>query len=95
MSRPDLSWPERRTERIHIRVAPELKNAIEQAASEVGVSMSEFVVDAVRERADEVLAHRTIVDATYFDELLIALEEPPRVVPELLDAIENRRTADA
>jgi len=95
MSRPDMTWPERRSDRIHVRVAPELKHTVEEAAREIGISMSEFVTSAVREKADEVLAKRTVVDPAYYDALLAALDEPPRMVPELLEAIAKRTTVDA
>jgi uncharacterized protein (DUF1778 family) len=90
-----MIWPEHRSERIHIRVAPEVKRTIEQAAKDLGMSLSEFVLSTVLDRADEVLAHRTLVESTYFDQLLAALDEPPRVVPELLDAMQKHAMADA
>lgn len=89
-----MAWPERRTERLHVRVSSEFKSRVEEAAREVGVSVSDFVVNAVREQADDVLARRTVVAEDYFDRLVAALDEPPQVVPELLDALQKRTAAD-
>jgi uncharacterized protein (DUF1778 family) len=34
--------------------------------------------------------HRTLVDSRQFDQLLAALDEPPRIIPELLEAMQKR-----
>lgn len=95
MGRVDVHWPdERRTERLHVRVSLEFKHLVEDAAREVGMSVSDFVVSTVRDRADDVLARRTVVPAAYYDELLAALDEPPQVVPELLAAMQRQVSAD-
>jgi uncharacterized protein (DUF1778 family) len=95
MGRVDVQWPDdRRTERLHVRVSPEFKHLVEDAAREVGMSVSDFVVSTVRNRADDVLARRTVVPDAYYDELLAALDEPPRVVPELLSAMQRQVSAD-
>lgn len=74
MTRVDAMWPERRSQRLHIRVEPHTKQEIEQAAREADMSLSEFVISAVRERARVVLAEDAASATVRFDELVAGLE---------------------
>ncbi len=90
-SRVDLAWADtRRTSRLHVRVSPEFKGRLEQAAQTQGTSISDFVTDAVRARVDEVLGARWVVPDEYFDELLRALDEPVRPLEWLADTSAKR-----
>lgn len=52
---------DRRTARIAIRVRAEDKDLIETAAHDLGLSVSDFILTSMRERAEEVVQrHRTI-----------------------------------
>jgi uncharacterized protein (DUF1778 family) len=67
-----------RSERVEARLSPEKRARIERAARFEGQSLSSFIVEAAVDRADRVLAERTVtvVPADYFDRLLATLDEP-------------------
>lgn len=69
-----------RTARIELRAEPEREEKIRYAAALVHQSVSSFVLDAASARADSLIAEAstTVVSAAFFDELLDALERPPR-----------------
>jgi uncharacterized protein (DUF1778 family) len=80
--------------RFELRIRPESKQRIEHAANLVHESTSDFVRAAAEQRADQVLLEHdavTIVPADYFDELITALDEPPRVNPALARAAARAR----
>lgn len=64
-----------------IRRAAELRHA----------SVSSFVVDAAEEKAERVILEHseTFVPSRFFDELLAALDEPPKVVRALARAAQR------
>jgi uncharacterized protein (DUF1778 family) len=71
--------PARATERFEFRLQPEAKQAIAAAASALGMDSSDFAREVLMERASEVLAEhavKTVVPASFFDELVAALDEP-------------------
>lgn len=69
----------RKTNRIEIRVTPEQRQVLEQAAWYEGVTLSAFVLGVAVERADQITdAFRaTVVSPEKFEELLAWLDEPP------------------
>jgi len=78
------------TARIELRVSPEVKARIEYAASLEDTSVSNFVLAAARERADEVARQHqthTVVPAEFFDGLIAALDEPAEANDALVKAI--------
>ena len=66
------------TQRFEFRIADEVKARLAAAAELVDEPVSEFVRAAAEDRAEAVLrAHReTRVPASFFDDLLDALERP-------------------
>ena len=76
-----------KSDRLEARISPEQRARLEWAASLAGVSLSTFVIDAAVERADEVVAGEmsTSVSATYFDELVSALDDAEKA-PTLRNA---------
>ena len=69
----------RATARFEFRVDPEGKQAIAEAAAALGMDASDFARDVLLDRAEEVLAaraHKTVVPASYFEDLLAALDHP-------------------
>lgn len=64
------------TERLGFRVSPGVKEHLEDAARSLGVPLTEFVLGAAQDKADEVLAAKTVVPADYFDKLIDALDAP-------------------
>ncbi len=77
-----------RTERIELRAQP-----IRCAANLAGQSVTDFMLDAASERAEEIIASApaTVVPANFFDALSEALNEPPRPNAPLARAFEERR----
>lgn len=82
------------TERFEIRLPEEALRQIREAASLEQTSASKFALDAVLERAQEVIdAQRTWrVPVSFFEELLSALDAPPVFNEALAEA---RAEADA
>jgi uncharacterized protein (DUF1778 family) len=64
---------------IHIRVPQQTKQLIDSAASAVGKSLSEFVLDSARKHAIDVLLDQRlfILDADKYEAFLSALDHPP------------------
>ena len=82
------------TARLEIRLRPEVKARIEQAAALERAPVSEFVRDAAEERADRVMAeHETVtrVPAEFFDEMFAALEAPAQASEALTRAARRVR----
>ena len=61
------------TDRLGFRVTPEVKRRLEEAAHALGQPLTDFVLGAAEDRADEVLAAKTVVPPEYFDQLIDAL----------------------
>jgi uncharacterized protein (DUF1778 family) len=77
------------TARIEVRVPPEVKARIETAAALGDTNLSNFVIAAATERADEVMRQHethTSVPAGFFDDLIASLDEPAAVNPALARA---------
>lgn len=62
--------------RLNFRVRPDTERRLRAAAAACSESLTDFVISAAEQRADEVLATRTMVPSDYFDDLLAALDEP-------------------
>jgi uncharacterized protein (DUF1778 family) len=87
-------WPHvARTERIELRPEPELEQRIRYAAELAGQSLTDFVLDAATERAEEVIAsaRATVVSADSFGALWEALDEPPQPNARLTRAFKEAR----
>jgi uncharacterized protein (DUF1778 family) len=74
-----------RSEKLDIRLTPMAKRTLNVAASAVGRSVSEFVLESALARAEEALADRRHfgLDAARRGEFLAALDAPPREIPAL------------
>lgn len=64
---------------IHVRVSQQTKQLIDSAASAVGKTLSEFVLDSAQRQAINVLLDQRlfILDAERYDAFLSALDNPP------------------
>ncbi len=73
-------------ERLAVRVTARQKQTIERAAAVLGRNVTEFSVQAITERAEEVLTDRHVFNLSQaqWDEFVAQLEEPARPVPELV-----------
>ncbi|MDR0593925.1 MAG: DUF1778 domain-containing protein [Bifidobacteriaceae bacterium] len=76
-------------DRLQVRVAPETKKRLEQAALTEGVTVSAFVLRAAQAQADSVLAERSGVRLTdqEAEALLTALARPGRVGDRLRETL--------
>lgn len=83
-------------DRLQIRVNPEEKRLLEQAAAVSHVSVSAFVLQAAAEHAQEVLADRRvfIVDEARWDAFLALLDRPEQDVPGLKELLETPSVLD-
>lgn len=74
-----------KSERIEIRTELERKTRLEAAAAVAEESVSQFVLDAAIEKADQILGPGPVDlwPAHQFDALLAALDEPARTLPKL------------
>lgn len=84
------------SERLEVRVRPESKARVEYAAALLHVPVSAFVRSAVEERAERVVTeHETFtqVPATFYDDLIAALETPAE--PSAALARAGQRASDA
>ncbi len=77
--------------RLNFRVLPSAEERLRAAAEISRESLTEFVLGAAGQRADEVLASRTLVASKYFDRLVDALDEPPVVMAELAVVAKRER----
>ena len=69
--------------RLNFRVRPETEARLRAAAAASGQSLTDFVISAAEDRADDVLATHTVVPAEYFSRLLEALDAPADTNAEL------------
>ncbi len=81
-----------KTARLDVRLDPEQKKLIEEAAALSGSTISSFVQAALLEKARAVIReHRAVeqmvLSAEAFDRLVEELEKPARTVPELLEQL--------
>jgi len=74
-----------KTARVHLRIAAEDKQLFERAGSLHEESLTEFLVESGRERAERLLADRThfVLSDADWSAFSAALDRPAEVRPEL------------
>jgi uncharacterized protein (DUF1778 family) len=84
---------ETKTQRVHLRVAASDDELFRTAAAAAHESLSEFLVESGRERADRLLADRTrfVLSPAQWRAFTAALDRPPRVIPELVELFRRSR----
>jgi len=82
-----------KTSRLNIRVAPADDALLRQAAELLGESMSEFLVESARERAERLVADRTrfVLADEQWSAFCAALDRPAEVKPEVRDLLGRSR----
>ena len=82
-----------KTGRRNLRVSPADDHLFRQAAELVGESVSEFLVESGRERAEMILASRTTfeIDMTAWKAFLIELDRPAKVSPAVVELMRQPR----
>jgi uncharacterized protein (DUF1778 family) len=84
---------EAKTGRVHLRVAASDDELLRHAAAAVNQSLSEFLVESGRERAERVLADRTrfVLSPAQWRAFTTALDRPVREIPELVELFRRPR----
>ena len=82
-----------KTTRRNLRVSPTDDVLFRQAAAEVGESVSTFLVESGRTRAEMILADRTqfVLDPDAWDEFTAALDRPAEVKRPVIDLLRRSR----
>jgi uncharacterized protein (DUF1778 family) len=84
-----------KTARVNLRVAPADDLLLRQAAASVGESLSEFLIESGRERAERLVADRTrfVLDDAAWTAFNDALDRPAEVKPEVRELFARSRPA--
>lgn|SRR5215211_9459946 len=79
--------------RINLRIAPEDRTLFDTAAKAQRESLTQFLVESGRERAERLLADRTTfaVDSEDHKAIMAAIERPAEVRPELVELFRRAR----
>lgn len=74
-----------KSERMELRISPDDKKEIEVAAQLSRVSVSQFIADSARERAESVISEHKRIQLTEasFNAVMDALENPPEPAERL------------
>ena len=88
-----LLMAETKDQRVHLRVAASDDELFRSAAAAVNESLSEFLVESGRERAERVLADRArfVLSPTQWRRFTAALDRPSREIPELVELFRRPR----
>ena len=78
---------------LNLRIEPEDRALFDRAASVQRESLTQFLVESGRERAERLLADRNSfsVDSDDWQQLMEALDRPAQVRPELVDLFSRPR----
>jgi len=76
---------ESRTKRFNLRATPKQENLIRVAAERRGLNVTDFILESACERAELTLADQAhfVVNQEQWDRFMKALDEPPRVIPQI------------
>lgn len=82
-----------KTSRLNLRVAPADDALLRQAADLLGETVSEFLVESARERAERLVADRTrfLLEESEWSAFCEALDRPPEMNPALRELFERPR----
>lgn len=74
-----------RSEKLDLRLTPEAKRVLSEAATAERRSVSDFVLESALRRAHEAMADRRafILGPEQWDSFIAALDAPPRDLPRL------------
>ncbi len=82
-----------KTQRLNLRIQEEDEALFKRAAEVQRESLTQFLVESGRERAERLLADRTnfVVDADTWEEIVAVMDRPARRRPELADLFSRPR----
>ncbi len=86
-----------RSTQINIRIPEPQRALIDRAAESMGITRTQFILDAARERAEDRLAEQTVwhLDEESFDALQAMLDAPPVMPDGLRDLLTRYPEWDA
>ena len=72
--------PKQKRETLNLRIKPDVRRVIDEAAGLVGKNRTDFVLDAARQAAENTLLDRTVMpfSAKAYAEFLARLDAPPQ-----------------
>lgn len=78
---------------LNLRIEPEDRALFDRAATSQRESLTQFIVESGRERAERLLADRNgfSLDSEGWRQLMEALDRPAQVRPELVDLFSRPR----
>jgi len=84
---------ETKTQRVHLRVAASDDELFRSAAAASDESLSEFLVESGRERAERILADRTrfVLSSAQWRAFTAALDRPAREIPAAVELFRRPR----
>ena len=90
-----LAMARTKDRRLNLRVALEDEDLFREAAELEHESLSQFIVESARERAERLLADRTrfVLDDEQWAAFTAALERPAEVVPAVVELFKRSRPA--
>jgi uncharacterized protein (DUF1778 family) len=85
--------PSPKTQRVNLRIEPEDEALFKQAALVHRESLTQFLVESGRERAERLLADRTSfpVGPEAWQEIVTAMDQPAKARPELAKLFSRTR----
>ncbi len=88
-----MSASETKSSRLNLRVAPADEQLLRQAAELLDESVSEFLIESARERAERLVADRMAfaLDEEQWSAFAEALDRPAEVTPALRELFERPR----
>jgi len=77
---------------LNIRIKPEVRGLIDEAARAVGKNRTDFIIDAVRRAAEDALLDRTLITVSpeAYQEFLARLDSPAGPNERLLKTMRTR-----
>jgi uncharacterized protein (DUF1778 family) len=80
-----MTTTSQRSDKLDIRISPEAKRMLQEAARERQTTISQFVIESALTTAQEVLAERTRIglDSKHWAAFMEALDAPPQRHPRM------------
>jgi uncharacterized protein (DUF1778 family) len=85
-----------RDRRFQLRATAREEQLIKVAADRRGINVTDFIIGAAREKAEETLADQTrfVLNATRWKQFMDALDRPPREKPRLKKLFSESHVAE-
>jgi uncharacterized protein (DUF1778 family) len=85
-----------RSDKLDIRISPEAKRILQEAARERHTTISQFVIDSALATANDVLAERTRIglDSEQWTAFMAALDAPPRTHERMKRLLKEASASD-